>query len=230
VAGVEIRLEHLPGAVDELAQRAGTIKQLAVGGHPPRADILERGHQKVGHRAEVVEDQRLVASGLGGDPPGAGGGESRLAQRGDGRRDERGTRVPHQPTLPWQILSDRFKRSLKSYACQRRARTRWAHGEEYWWRRRHSGDAEDELRRRKVESVLDGTSIGAVEHSQTVEATIDSGRHVLRIRSGRYSSHNRTFDAADGEAAGDRCHGAMVWPRWVASFVKPDLAIALIRQ
>ncbi len=59
-------------------------------------EILSRAQ-----RAEpVVEDQRLVASGLGRDPPGAGGGESRLAQRVDGRRDERGTRVPHEPTLP----------------------------------------------------------------------------------------------------------------------------------
>ena len=115
VSGVEIRLEYRPGAVDELAQRAAVIKQFAVGGHPPRADILKRGHQQAGHRAEVVEDQRLVASGLGRDPPCAGGGESRLAQRLDGRRDERGPRVTHQPLLPGYVLSDRFKRSLKTY-------------------------------------------------------------------------------------------------------------------
>ena len=87
VAGVEVGLEDRPGGVDELAQRPGPVKQLAVGGHPPGADLLERGHQQVGDRAEVVEDQRLVASGLGRDPPGAGGREPRLAQRGDGGDD-----------------------------------------------------------------------------------------------------------------------------------------------
>jgi hypothetical protein len=35
---------------------------------------------------------------------------------------------------------------------------------------------------------------------------------------------------ADGQVASFRCHGAMVWPRWVASFVKPDLAISLVRE
>jgi hypothetical protein len=87
-----------------------------------------------------------------------------------------------------------------------------------------------ERRRGVFEIVPDGKSIGTVEHSKTVEAAIDPGRHVLKIRSGRYSSHNRSFGTADREAAGFRCHGAMVWPRWVASLVKPDLAIALIRE
>jgi hypothetical protein len=61
-----------------------------------------------------------------------------------------------------------------------------------------------ELRRGVFEIVLDGTSVAA----------IDPGRHVLKIRSGRYSSHDRTFDVAGGEVAafrrqarlGDRTH------------------------
>jgi hypothetical protein len=27
-----------------------------------------------------------------------------------------------------------------------------------------------------------------------------------------------------------RCHGAMMWPRWVASAMKPDLAISVSRE
>lgn len=34
----------------------------------------------------------------------------------------------------------------------------------------------------------------------------------------------------DGQTVSFRCHGAMVWPRWLASFVKPDLAISLNRE
>ena len=53
---------------------------------------------------------------------------------------------------------------------------------------------------------------------------------MLKIRSGRYSSRDLAFDVTDGVVAAFRCHGAMVWPRWLASFVKPDWAIALMRQ
>jgi hypothetical protein len=56
------------------------------------------------------------------------------------------------------------------------------------------------------------------------------GRHTLRIRKGRYSSREYSFDATDGETVSFRCHGAMVWPRYVASLVKPDLAISLKRE
>jgi hypothetical protein len=33
-----------------------------------------------------------------------------------------------------------------------------------------------------------------------------------------------------GETANYRCHGANIWPRFVASLVKPDLAISLRRE
>jgi hypothetical protein len=65
---------------------------------------------------------------------------------------------------------------------------------------------------------------------------IDPGRRALKIRSGRYSSLDRSLDAADGKVARFRYHRAMVRPQWVASLVmpdlgsKPDLAIALIRE
>lgn len=78
--------------------------------------------------------------------------------------------------------------------------------------------------------MVDGNSVGTTEHSETVEAVIDPGRRVLKIRSGRCSGLDRSFGAAEREAARFRCHGAMVWPQWVASLVKPDLAITLIRE
>ncbi len=87
-----------------------------------------------------------------------------------------------------------------------------------------------ELRRGQFEIELDGKAIGTIAYSETVEAAIDSGHHVLKIRSGRYSSRDRTFDVTNRDVAAFRCHGAMVWPRWLVSFAKPDLAIALMRQ
>jgi hypothetical protein len=87
-----------------------------------------------------------------------------------------------------------------------------------------------ELRCGQFEISVDGRNIGSLNYGDTVEAQVEPGHHTLRIRAGRYSSRDYSFDAADGEVASFRCHGAMVWPRWVASFVKPDLAISLMRE
>jgi hypothetical protein len=38
------------------------------------------------------------------------------------------------------------------------------------------------------------------------------------------------FDAADGDVVSFRCHGARIWPLYVASIVVPNLAIALKRE
>jgi hypothetical protein len=86
-----------------------------------------------------------------------------------------------------------------------------------------------ELRRGQFEISVDGKSAGSVTWGETVEIPLEPGRHTLRLRVGRYSSQERPFDAADSEVVSFRCHGAMLWPRFVASLVKPDLAISLKR-
>ena len=87
-----------------------------------------------------------------------------------------------------------------------------------------------ELRRGVFDIEVDGKSVGSIKIHETVETPVEPGRHTLRIRAGRYSSREHAFDAADGETVNFRCHGAMVWPRYVASIVKPDLAIMLKRE
>lgn len=87
-----------------------------------------------------------------------------------------------------------------------------------------------ELRRGRFDISVDGKIVGSLERHDTVETSLEPGHHVLRIRAGRYSSHDHSFDATDGEVINFRCHGAMVWPRYVASIVKPDLAISLTRE
>jgi hypothetical protein len=87
-----------------------------------------------------------------------------------------------------------------------------------------------ELRRGQFEISVDGTSAGVITYGETVETPVEQGRHTLRLRAGRYSSRKGSFEVADGGIVSFRCHGAMVWPRFLASLVKPDLAISLKRQ
>lgn len=87
-----------------------------------------------------------------------------------------------------------------------------------------------ELRRGTFQVSLDGRPVATIERGDTVETPLEAGHHSLRVSAGRYSSPTRTFDSADGEAVTFRCHGAMMWPRYVASIVKPDLAISLRRE
>jgi hypothetical protein len=87
-----------------------------------------------------------------------------------------------------------------------------------------------ELRRGRFEVVVDGNTVATIAYHETLELPLNPGRHGVRIRAGRYSSHERSFDVTDGQVAAFRCHGAMVWPRYVLSIFKPDLGIALRQE
>lgn len=87
-----------------------------------------------------------------------------------------------------------------------------------------------ELRRGTFDVLVDGNHAGPIEQHNTLEVPIDPGHHTIRIRAGRYSSPEHDFEASDGETITFRLHGAMMWPRYVASILKPDLAISLRRQ
>lgn len=87
-----------------------------------------------------------------------------------------------------------------------------------------------ELRRGRFEILVDGTTIGSVNLHDTFEAPLEPGHHTLRIRKGRYSSREDAFDAAEGDVVNFRCHGPGIWPVYVASIVRPSLAISLKRE
>jgi hypothetical protein len=87
-----------------------------------------------------------------------------------------------------------------------------------------------ELRRGRFDVSVDGDTIGSLDKDETFEAPVEPGRHTLRVRHGRYSSRDLSFDVSDGEVAAFRCHGANLWPIYVASIVFPDLAITLKRE
>ena len=84
-----------------------------------------------------------------------------------------------------------------------------------------------ELRRGRFEISVDDQAVGSLDRHDTVEIPIEPGHHTVRVHAGRYSSQERSFDVADGGVVNFRVHGAMMWPRYVASIVKPDLAISL---
>jgi|ERR1700761_6696931 hypothetical protein len=87
-----------------------------------------------------------------------------------------------------------------------------------------------ELRRGRFDVLVDGQNMGSLNFHDTIEEAVPPGQHALQLQAGRYSSRNAPFDAADGETVSFRCHGAMVWPRWLVSFARPDLAISLRRE
>jgi hypothetical protein len=87
-----------------------------------------------------------------------------------------------------------------------------------------------ELRRGTFDVVLDGADVGSIEWHDTFDLPLDPGEHALQVTHGRFVSPTRAFRSADGEVVRFRCHGALIWPLWVASIVKPDLAISLRRE
>ena len=78
-----------------------------------------------------------------------------------------------------------------------------------------------ELRRGTFDVLIDGSGVGSINWHDTVEVPVEPGRHTIRLRRGRYSSQDHAFEVSDGEIVTFQVHGAMVWPRWVVSMVKP---------
>jgi hypothetical protein len=87
-----------------------------------------------------------------------------------------------------------------------------------------------ELRRHRFEVFLDGLPAGSIDRNQTVELPVEAGRHTLQVRTGRYSSHVQSFDAADGTNIRFRCNGAILWPQYVASLFVPTIGLKLKRE
>jgi hypothetical protein len=87
-----------------------------------------------------------------------------------------------------------------------------------------------EVRRRAYDVVVDGALVGSVEMNGTIERALEPGRHTVRVRDGRKSSSTETFDAAEGEIVSFRCTGKRFLPIFLASFVRPGLALKLVRD
>jgi hypothetical protein len=87
-----------------------------------------------------------------------------------------------------------------------------------------------ELRGGTFDILVDGTRVGSIEPHETTKTPVEPGRHTLRVRKGRYSSRELTFDAADGDVVTFRCSGAKIWPIWLVTFAVPSLALSLSHE
>ncbi len=54
------------------------------------------------------------------------------------------------------------------------------------------------------------------------------GRH-LKIRDGRFSSQELSFQVTDGQVVSFNCHGRRITPIFLASFVVPSPGLTLTR-
>jgi hypothetical protein len=87
-----------------------------------------------------------------------------------------------------------------------------------------------ELRRGTFHVLVGNNDVASIEWKQTIEVPIEPGHHTVQVTAGRYTSRIDPFDTADGETVNFQCHGTRIWPLYLASIVKPDLAIALRRE
>ena len=87
-----------------------------------------------------------------------------------------------------------------------------------------------EVRRGTYDIVVDGQRAGSVDMNDTIEISVESGRHTLQIRSGRNSSRTQSFVAVEGQTVAFRCTGKSFLPIFLASFVVPRLALQLRRE
>ncbi len=77
---------------------------------------------------------------------------------------------------------------------------------------------------------IDGTVVGSIANNETVEVSVEPGHRTLQLGSGRHRSAERSFDVAQDEVVGFRCHGPRIWPMLLAALVKSDLWISLRRE
>lgn len=81
-----------------------------------------------------------------------------------------------------------------------------------------------ELRCGPFRVVLDGEDVGSIDMHDKIEVPIEAGHYTLQVKAGRHTSGRHSFDATDGETVSFRCSRARIWPVYLASLVKPDLA------
>ena len=85
-------------------------------------------------------------------------------------------------------------------------------------------------RRQEWQILLDGKPAGSIANDRVVELPVEPGQHSLRLSSGRFTSPERSFGAADGEVVSFTCHAPLFWPQAAALVVVPRLRISLRQE
>jgi ABC-2 type transport system permease protein len=78
--------------------------------------------------------------------------------------------------------------------------------------------------------VVDGKSVGSIKWHEAIEVPVEPGHHTLQVRTGRYSSRVKAFDAAEEEFVAFRCNRRRHPLILVAALAAPSLAISLARE
>ena len=82
-------------------------------------------------------------------------------------------------------------------------------------------------RRHAWQILLDGKPAGSIANDQVVELPVEPGQHSLRLSSGRFTSPERQFGAADGEVVRFTCRAPLLWPQAAVAVIVPGLWISL---
>src|ERR1039458_9271894 len=69
-----------------------------------------------------------------------------------------------------------------------------------------------EVRRGTYDIVVAGQPAGSLGMHDGIEIPVEQGRHTLQVRSGRKSSRNQTFEAAESQPVAFRCTGKSFLP------------------
>jgi hypothetical protein len=78
--------------------------------------------------------------------------------------------------------------------------------------------------------LLDGKPAGSIANDGAARLPVEAGHHTLRLSSGRFTSPERSFDAADGQVVSFTCHAPLIWPQAVAAVIVPGLWISLRQE
>ncbi len=84
--------------------------------------------------------------------------------------------------------------------------------------------------RRPWQILLDGQPAGSITNKQTAKLPVEPGHHTLRLSAGRFTSPERTFEAAAGDTVSFTCRPPLLWPHAVAALIVPSLWISLKRR
>src|ERR1035437_6168904 len=85
-----------------------------------------------------------------------------------------------------------------------------------------------EIRRGTFDVLVDGKRVGSFELHDTFETPVAPGRQTLKVREGRYSSPELSFQVTDGQVISFNCHGRRITPIFLAlSSVLPETVDAV---
>lgn len=78
--------------------------------------------------------------------------------------------------------------------------------------------------------LLDGKPAGTIADDGAARLPAGPGHHTLRLSSGRFTSPEQSFGAADGQVVSFTCHAPLIWPQAAALVIVPGLRISLRQE